>query len=268
MKKLFLLILLITVYYGCEKKFDTPLEPATVVYQVFQVATFDSFTHTLSDSIINPSIEFTSTSDIKRVWIEILSPENEKISPGVINLYDNGSTSTGDSIKGDKEYSALVTMKSEFINGTYLISYFIEDKTGAIKKVASQTFVFDNGKANVAPVIINVSVPDTIHRESSFSFNIEVVDSNGVRDIQHALFILYRPDGTIVYNLSGEAQWDMFNDGNFSQHGDASASDNIFSFANSFSSTAQLGVWKFEFQAQDRGGKTSAIVSETMVVIE
>ncbi|MFA6979403.1 MAG: hypothetical protein WC209_08780 [Ignavibacteriaceae bacterium] len=268
MKKLFLLILLVTAFYGCEKKFDTIVETKSTTYQVFQVATFSTFTHTLSDSVLNPWIEFTSTSDINRVWIEILSPENEKIFGGTIGLYDNGSPGTGDAVKGDSVFSALVIMKYEYINGMYSINYFVEDKTGATKKVASQTFVFDNGKANVAPIILNVSVPDTIHRESSFSFNIEVIDSNGVRDIQHALFILYRPDGTIVYNISGEAQWDMFNDGNSSQHGDASASDNIFSFANIFTSTAQLGEWKFEFQAKDRGGKTSAIVSETMVVIE
>lgn len=268
MKKLVLLILLVTAFYGCEKKFDTSVEPATSVYQVLQVSTFVSFTYSLSDSNINPTIKFTSVSDIKRIWIEILSPENEKLSPGVIYLYDNGSAATGDSIKGDKEYSTLVKMGSEFINGTYLISYFIEDKTGAFKKVAAQTFVFDNGKSNVAPAIVKVSVPDIIRREVSFSFSIEVIDSNGVKDIQHAFFTLYRPDSSIVYNISGEPKWAMFNDGNVSQHGDVSAGDNIFSFVNNFSSTAPLGKWKFEFQAQDRGGKTSAIVSKTMVVIE
>jgi len=248
-------------FYGCENKFDSSLETKQAVYQIARISTFATFTHTLTDSIINPSIEFTSSADINKVWIEILSPEDENISSGTIYLYNNVNTNPN-------VYSTLVIMKNEFINGMYSINYFVEDKTGTTKKVASQTFLFDNGKSNIAPVIINVSVPDTIHRESSFSFNIEVIDSNGVRDIQHALFILYRPDGTIVYNISGEAQWDMFNDGNSSQHGDASASDNIFSFANYFSSTAQLGEWKFEFQAQDRGGKTSAIVSETMVVIE
>lgn len=263
MKKLFLLILLITVYYGCEKKFDTSLEPTTAVYQVFQIATFDSFTHTLSDSIINPSIEFTSTSDIKRVWIEILSPENEKLSPGVINLYDNGSTSTGDSIKGDKEYSALVTMKSEFINGTYLISYFIEDKTGAVKKVASQTFVFDNGKANVAPVILSVSLPDTVKVPSAIAFIIEVSvsDSNGIKDIKEVYFTTVRPDQT-----SSGLRTSLYDDGNYTENGDASSGDGIYSRVVRIDSANQKGTYRFDFEAKDRGGLVSPVVRKYILV--
>ncbi|MCK9210604.1 MAG: hypothetical protein M0P61_07215 [Ignavibacteriaceae bacterium] len=268
MKKLLFLILLIITFHGCGKKFDSPVETKQAIYQVASVATFASFMHTLADSIINPSIEFTSSTDIKRTWIEILSPENENISSGTIYLYDNGSPSTGDAVKGDNIFSTLVTMKNEYINGMYSINYFVEDKTGTTKKVASQTFFFDNGKSNVAPVITNVSVPDTVHRESSFAFNVTVEDSNGLNDIKQVSFLLYRPDGTAVSNPGGGTKWTMYNDGNSTQHGDASASDNIFSYANYFSSTAPLGEWKFEFQTEDRGGKTSSIVSKTMVVIE
>lgn len=263
MKKLLLLILLITVYCGCEKKFDTPLEPATAVYQVFQVATFDSFTHTLSDSLINPSIEFTSTSDIKRVWIEILSPENEKISSGTISLYDNGSAATGDAVKGDNIFSTLVTMKSEFINGTYLITYFIEDKTGAVKKVASQTFVFDNGKANVAPVILSVSMPDTVEVPSAIAFIIEtsVSDSNGIKDIKEVYFATVRPDQT-----SSGLRTSLYDDGNYTENGDASSGDGIYSRVVRIDSANQKGTYRFDFEAGDRGGLVSPVVRKYILV--
>lgn len=264
MKKLFLLILLITVYYGCEKKFDTSLEPATAEYQVSQVATFAAFTHTLTDSIINPSIKFTSVLDLRRIWIEILSPENEKISPGVINLYDNGSTSTGDSIKGDKEYSALVTMKSEFINGTYLISYFIEDKTGAVKKVAAQTFVFDNGKANVAPIILSVVLPDTIQivgEGLAFLVAASVSDSNGIRDVKEVYFTSVRPDQT-----SSGLRTSLYDDGNYTENGDASSGDGIYSRVVRIDSANQKGTYRFDFEARDRGGLVSPVVRKYILV--
>lgn len=264
MKKLFLLILLITFYYGCEKKFDTPVEPSTSVYQVFQVATFASFTHTLTDSIINPKIEFTSVSDIKRVWIEILSPENEKLSPGVINLYDNGSVAVGDAVKGDKEYSILVTMKSEFVNGTYLISYFIEDKMGSTKKVASQTFLYDNGKSNVAPFILSVSLPDTIqvlNEGLAFLVAASVSDSNGIRDVKEVYFTTVRPDQT-----SSGLHTSLYDDGNYGENGDASAGDGVFSRIIKIDSTNQKGTYRFDFEAKDRGGLVSQIVHKYILV--
>lgn len=264
MKKLLLLILLITVYYGCEKKFDTPLEPATAVYQVFQVATFDSFTHTLSDSIINPSIEFTSTSDIKRVWIEILTPENEKISPGTITLYDNGSAATGDAVKGDSIFSTLVTMKSEYINGTYLISYFVEDKTGTVKKVAAQTFVFDNGKANVAPIILSVVLPDTIQivgEGLAFLVAASVSDSNGIRDVKEVYFTSVRPDQT-----SSGLRTSLYDDGNYTENGDASSGDGIYSRVVRIDSANQKGTYRFDFEARDRGGLVSPVVRKYILV--
>ena len=263
MKKLFLLILLVSAFYGCEKKFDTSLEPTTSVYQVFQIATFDSFTHTLSDSIINPSIEFTPTSDIKRVWIEIHSPESEKLSPGTIALYDNGSAATGDVVKGDNIFSALVTMKSEYINGTYLISYFIEDKTGAVKKVASQTFVFDNGKANVAPVILSVSMPDTVEVPSAIAFIIEasVSDSNGIKDIKEVYFTTVRPDQT-----SSGLRTSLYDDGNYTENGDASSGDGICSRVVRIDSANQKGTYRFDFEARDRGGLVSPVVRKYILV--
>ncbi|MFA4923241.1 MAG: hypothetical protein WC557_03515, partial [Ignavibacteriaceae bacterium] len=165
------------------------METNQAVFQVKNLSTFDSFTYSLFDSL-NPSIEFTSSTDIKRVWIEILSPTNENISSGKIYLSNNVKTNPN-------VYSTLVIMKNEYINGIYSINYFVEDKTGTIKKVASQTFLFDNGKSNVAPVILSISVPDTIEVKNvplAFTINAAVADSNGIKDIYEVYFTTIKPD--------------------------------------------------------------------------
>ncbi len=264
MKKLLLLMLLISAFYGCEKKFDNVVETNSATYQVFKVATFSNFTHTLTDSVLNPWIEFTPTSDINKVWIEILSPENDNISSGTIGLYDNGNTSTGDSVKGDKIYSTLITMKSEFINGTYLINYFIEDINSKVKKVASQTFLFDNGKSNVAPIILSVSAPDTLEVkdvELAFIVNASVADSNGVQDIKEVYFTTVKPDQT-----SSGSKTLLYDDGNYSGNGDATAGDGIYSRALSIAPENQKGTYRFDFEARDRGGVVSPVVHIYIVV--
>lgn len=264
MKKLFLLFLLATVYYGCEKKFDTIVETKTATYQVSQVATFSYFPHTLTDSIINPWIEFTSASDINKVWIEILSTENEKISAGTIGLYDNGSPGTGDAVKGDSVFSALVIMKYEYINGMYSINYFVEDKTGTTKKVASQTFLFDNGKSNVAPMIVSISAPDTIEVkdvELAFIVNATVSDSNGVNDVKEVYFTSVKPDQT-----SSGSRTTLYDDGNYSGNGDASAGDGIYSRALKITPENEKGTYRFDFEARDRGGLVSPVVHIYIVV--
>lgn len=264
MKKSLLLIILISAFYGCEKKFDTVVETKSATYQVFKVSSFSNFTHTLTDSVLNPWIEFTSASDINKVWIEILSPENDNISSGTIGLYDNGNASIGDAVKGDKIYSALMTMKSEFINGTYLINFFVEDRIGITKKVASQTFLFDNGKSNVAPIILTVSTPDTIEVKDvalAFIVNAAVADSNGLQDIKEVYFTTVKPDQT-----SSGARTNLYDDGNYSGNGDAAAGDGIYSRALSITPENQKGTYRFDFEAKDRGGLVSPTVYIYIVV--
>ena len=262
MKKSFLLFLLVAVFYGCEKKFDTPLETNSAIYQVSEVAVFHSFTHTLTDSLINPYVGFTSTADIRKVWIEILSPENENISSG--GLYDNGSSAAGDAIKGDGTFSTLVTMKNAYVNGTYLISYFVEDKNGTTNKVASQTFLFDNGKSNIAPIIISASAPDTIEVKDvplAFIVTAAVVDSNGLKDIKEVYFTTVKPDQT-----SSGSRTLLYDDGNYSGNGDATAGDGLFSRALSIAPENQKGTYRFDFEAKDRGGLISQTVRIYIVV--
>ena len=198
------------------------------------------------------------------MWIEIVSPDNETLSPGQISLYDNGSPNYGDTVKGDKIYSNLVVMKSEYINGMYSINYFVEDKTGTTKKVASQSFHFDRGEINISPIIVSVSLPDTIEVKNvplSFIITATLADSNGIKDISEVYFITIKPD----LSTSG-TKTSLYDDGNYSGNGDAKAGDGIYSRAISISPENQKGKYRFDFQAKDRGGLVSQVVQKYIVV--
>jgi len=264
MKKILLLVLLLLIHYGCEKKYDSVVEAKLAVYQVDSLSNFNTFTYSLLDSSVNVSIKFTSSTSIKNVWVEIISPENENIYSGKINLFDNGIQANGDDVKGDSRYSNFIAMKKEFVNGSYTINYFVEDKTGTTKKAASQTFLYNNGSSNVAPLITAVLVPDTLTVKDvslAFSIFVSTADSNGIKDIYEVYFITYKPDLT-----SNGTKTYLYDDGNASANGDVYAGDGIFSRFLSISPTNQKGIYRFEFQAKDRGGLVSPIVQKYIVV--
>jgi hypothetical protein len=113
-------------------------------------------------------------------------------------------------------------------------------------------------------VISNLLLPSSVNRGDSFIFSIKVDDTNGSFDIAQVYFKLYRPNGTIV--LNGNDDFFLMVDTGDANLGDQTAGDGIYSFKNSFSSTAPTGLWKFEFQAKDRSGKLSNIISSNMMV--
>ena len=51
---------------------------------------------------------------------------------------------------------------NHYPNGIYNIKYFVTDKSNSTNQVALGTFKFNNGQANIAPIISNDIVdPDT-----------------------------------------------------------------------------------------------------------
>jgi len=264
MKKINLAIIIGVLLYGCAKDSNTPLDTKPILYQAASVAAFSSFTHTLTDSVIHPYIELTSAAGIKHVWIDIISPEGNSLTGNALSLYDNGEAASGDALKGDKIYSNLFIMKKDFLNGFYTINYFIENTGSEIKRLAVQSFLFDNGKTNVAPVILSVSAPDTITVVSAplaFIVTATVSDSNGIKDVNEVYFTTIRPDQT-----SSGAKTSLYDDGNYTDHGDATAGDGVFSRALQIDSTNQKGTYRFDFTARDRGGLVSPTVNKYIVV--
>jgi hypothetical protein len=255
---LFLLPLLLI---GCDKKYNEIIEVTQNNYQVNSISPSDSVRYSPSDSLVTIKIDFNSSSQVNEVFCSIFDPDGFEIPNSNLQLLDNGNSANGDNVAHDNSFANKILFSRNYTNGYYTTKYFVLQSDDELKQVAIGKFKYDNGQANIAPVISNLVIPDTIARGVDFVFSVKAFDSNGQNDIQSVYFDLYRPDGSIV----SEGPFIMHDDGD-SGFGDATAGDGIYSFKNSFGTTAQTGEWKFIFQSKDRSNSLSNTIVHYILV--
>ena len=255
--------LIITLFWGCEKEFDNVIENQNASYQVISVVVKDSLQYPI-DSTATFKIEFNASDGIKNVGFDIYSPENEKINSPTLYLLDNGNPANGDADANDDIYSAKISLDSNSLNGNYELKYFVTDDFNIIKQVATSKYYFNNGKSNVAPVISDdVINPDTLAVTDTVVIytGIRATDENGSNDIQKVYFVVYKPDGT-----TNNSQLELYDDGDFLNHGDLIAGDGIYSKIISVNQNNDKGSYRFEFQAKDRSNKLSNTINHTVLI--
>ena len=270
MKKFALLILLPILFWGCEKTYDSVINPkqnnSIRVTGISPIGTVDLST---TDSVVTFAISFNSSEEIQSVYCNIISPAGTQLNISAISLYDDGNLSAhGDASKNDNTFSNKFTMSSSYINGVYIVQFYVTDIYEATNYISAQNFAFNNNSEQFAPVISDLILPDSVALGQSFVFSVTASDSNGLNDIDYVYFELYRPDSTIVTDNSGNSLFAMHDDGNTTVWGDTTAGDGIYSYKNSFSPTAQLGNWRFEFQAIDRNSLLSNKIVQNLKVIQ
>ena len=264
-KKIFYLTLtiILTLLWGCEKQFDNVIENQFTSYQVVSVIVKDSLQYPIDSTAIF-KIEFNTSNGIKNVGFDIYSPENEKINPSILYLLDNGNPANGDADANDDIYTAKINLDSNSINGNYELKYYVTDDLNIIKQVATSKYYFNNGKSNVAPVISDdVINPDTLVVTDTVVIytGIKATDENGSNDIQKVYFTVYKPDGS-----TNNSQLELFDDGDFLNHGDLVAGDGIYSKLISVNQNNDKGSYRFEFRAKDRSNKLSNIINHIVVI--
>jgi len=265
MKKSVLIILVISlIYFGCEKDFDTVIDQSPATYQVTGVRTIDSTKYIPNDSLVLITITFNNSQDLSSVFTDVYASDGSKLNQNSFSLLDNGKTVNGDFSAGDNIYSNKFPLSQSYPNGVYTIKYFAEDKDNFVKQVATQNFKYDNGQANIAPVILNDIIdPDTLVVTDTIAIQISIKaeDQNGLNDIESVYFVVYRPDGT-----SNNIKVDLFDSGNISLHGDQIACDGIYSLKIQVDQNNMKGTYRFEFQARDRGKKLSNIINHFVLI--
>ena len=155
-------------------------------------------------------------------------------------------------------------MKPEYPNGNYRVQFSVTGFDGGSKVVALSGFHFNNGEDNLPPLISNTVIdPDTVVvTDTTIIFtSVEAMDSNGTNDIKEVYYIVYRPDGS----TSG-AKLLLFDDGNAVENGDLVAGDGIYSRLIQINETNDKGIYRFEFQAEDRSGELSNIINHFVLI--
>jgi len=253
--------IILSLFWGCEQEFDNVIENYIPEFQVKLVSPSDSIQYSQADSLITVRIAFNSASTIQSVYCEVYASDNTKLNSSPLSLWDNGQIANGDDAANDGSYANKIPLSGSYPNGIYNIKYFVTDKSNSTNQVALGTFKFNNGQANIAPIISNDIVdPDTavVTDTTIILTSINVFDENGLSDIDKVYFVVYRPNGT----TSG-AQNVLFDDG-LASHGDQTAGDGIYSLIIEIYSTNAKGTYRLEFQAKDRGGKLSNIINHSL----
>lgn len=263
-KILTILSLFLTLFWGCEQEFDNVIENYIADYQVKLVTPSDSIRYNPLDSLVTIRIAFNSAANIQSVFCDVYAADDSKLNPSPLSLFDNGKLENGDDVTNDGSFANKLPLSESYPNGIYNIKYFVTDKSNTTKQVALGTFKYDNGQANIAPVISDDIVdPDTaiVTTTTVILTSIKAFDQNGLSDIDRVYFLVYQPDGTTNNNQNL-----MFDDGNLSLHGDQTAGDGIYSLIIQITSANAKGTYRLEFQAKDRGGKLSNIINHSLLI--
>lgn len=269
MKKYALLILLPVIFWGCEKTYDSVVNPKqTNSIKITGIASVDSINYD-QDSVLIFAVSFNSSEEIESVYFNIVSPNGLKINSSPIMMYDDGNTvNHGDFVKNDNTFSNKFNMKYSYLDGVYIIQYYVVDIYNNTNYMSAQNFVFNNGQEKFAPVISNLDLPDSVTIGQLFSFSVMAVDSNGQNDIDQVYYELYKPDGSRVSNSQGVYQFPLFDDGQTSTDGDIKANDSTYTVLLTFPSGQPLGSWRFEFRAIDRSNLLSNKIIQHLKVIQ
>ncbi len=260
MRKIVLFILFSLLLWGCEKKFDNVIDTTTYNYQVTGI-TFVGHQpfydlKTPGDSLLEVRIIFSSESEFDKAYFDVVASDNSVLNSSPLELLP----------EGNNIFQNRFILKRTFPIGTYHLNFTVKGLDGKTKQVATTSFEFNNGQDNVPPVISNLVCPDSTARDISFVFSVTTVDSNGLNDVLSTFFTLYRPDGSVVEESPGDTIFAMHDDGDITVFGDSTANDGIYSYKNSFSSTAPTGNWRFIFQAIDRSNTLSNIIEHFLFV--
>lgn len=272
MKK-YLLLLLPFFFPGCEKDFDQVIDNTVISYQVINVgiigySTNDTIKYAFGDSLITFFIKFNSPQYVQSAMFDIYASNGEKLNASRVSLFDDGLVEHGDSAANDGQFSNKFPLSQSNPNGKYEVQFFVTDVLKNTKKAAVQNFEYDNGQANVAPVVANLIAPDTVYLDTSqatpIHLSLEASDSNGLNDIEIVFFNSFIPPNG---NPSVNNPFELYDNGN-PQNGDQTAGDGIYSLIIQLPPTGVTkGTYRWEFQAKDRRNALSNKIIHEITIL-
>jgi hypothetical protein len=250
---------------ACDETPNEIVDQKLASINVKQIEAPAGFIYTQSDSMFVASVEFDDSENIESVWATVKSVDGEITVSEETKLVDDGSSqNSGDEKSGDSIYSAKIVMSKIYPNGKYVVDFFVNISSGDSKKIGSHVLIYDNGQNNYVPVISNLVYPTIIELGNAYTFTLKAEDPNSIYDIESVNYEVYRPDGTQVSNSSGITKFPMYDDGVTA--GDVTEADGIYTVTLTFPTGQQTGNWKFVFQAVDRNGLQSNIITQELTV--
>ncbi len=265
MKKIFIFLIGALIFVGCEKEYSGIVTTSEQSFQVVELGVVHDVIYNPAEPQINLSIKFSSSNSIVTVYGNIIGSDDKKINSSPIIFYDDGNSLNGDKVKGDNNFSAIYSLPTNLVNGNYHIEYLVAHTSGSTIKVATRSFNFDNGASNVAPIVAHLVVPDTVRITTDTTYiliTLAASDSNGYNDLDKVFFNSFIPPNG---NASSSNPILLFDNGT---NGDVTSGDGIFSRIVILPPVGVTrGIYRWEFQAKDRGRKTSNVIIHYLHVL-
>ncbi len=265
LNKITLLISVILLITGCEKKFNTVIDPQLNVHELRLISMYAPDSLILKDTTdtIVAQVKISAPDFVKEVFFDVYTPDNQKLNPTKILMFDDGKLNTdGDKRANDSIFSNVFTFRESNPNGRYNLKFYATDLRDNQYLLGIKLLYFKNGAVDYPPRIFNLIIPDSINRGVEFLFSVEVADSNGLQDIPDGgvFYQLNDPSGKLIVNSRGISRFPLSDKGDTNVSGDETANDGVFTQKLKFPTNQPTGKWKFTFQAMDKSDSTSNIL--------
>ncbi len=258
MKKIILLIIPLLIW-GCNKKFDNPIDISNSTFYAASVYPIKTFTYSSADSTLKPQIAVKNSDQVQQVYFNISDPDGMQMNNSPIIMKKGDTFNSADTFTFNGEWP----MSQYYAKGKYEIQFFAVDNLGNDVKLAVQYFNFDNSQQNVPPVISNVVAPDTLVMSGQkivFLVTVDASDANGLNDIKSVFFNSYLPGGL----ASSQNPFLLLDDG---KNGDKVWGDGTYSLIVELpASGVTPGTYRWEFHARDRDDSVSNIIIHELVI--
>ncbi|TFH02461.1 MAG: hypothetical protein E4H13_01985 [Calditrichales bacterium] len=223
------IVILFLVNIGCTPNENVPMDTGTVP-EIIKVTAPEKW-NSLSASSARIEAKVSDPqgqANIAAVTIALYDHPQQNLVYSD-SLYDDGSyyhPRSGDVLGGDGVFcntflATEIIGQSESIE--YTFRFIATDTDGNVSQVVERPVIIG---ANSLPAIIEINAPDSLSTSviQDLVFTITVADSDGIDDITHAWF-----ESKNITRGFTIIEKDLYNDGDFENHGDVSATDAIFS---------------------------------------
>lgn len=251
-------VLLIFLINACDNIPDSVVDPMEEELSV-SISVPVQLIYDGSDKELKVKASFSSSKNIKNTWFTVKYYDGSYNVASKVFMNDKGQD--GDFLPDDNTYTGSINLTKDDPRGIYDVEIFLITDSDVLKKVSVSRVNFKNYEENIAPIISDLSAPDTIVVQSPKSIillSLKASDQNGLPDIQSVYFTSTRPDGTSSGNKI------YMNDAG--KDGDYNAGDGIYSLIIEVTPSNQKGTYRFDFNAEDRSGAKSNLISHNIVL--
>jgi hypothetical protein len=240
------------IAFSCEIKSDTVIDPS---YDSPVILSVTKSVDTVSTTSASPVIGFDLSavvtenggSAISSVNCSVIDPMNNNMGTFALNFVQD--------VGSGKKYSKTINAGSIscLLVGNYSVQVIAKNEAGLFSsQVNSPLFV--RNTANVAPVVVSTTLPDSVVRPVTGQFDLtisaNITDADGRCDIKDVYFYAYKPSGLYI----GIIPMTYF-------------SNDEWRFTNPVkpdTSSANYGYYKYRFFASDRSDVISAGVWDSI----